>query len=260
MTDSHRIPTNLRTLLILEVFAKHDRALSSTDVHAEIDLPYQTVHRLLVSLEHEGFLGREPNEKRFRPTRRLRQMGAGLLHVSQFYITRHQILKNISIQTGETVNFVVPQDTGMHYLDRVETDWAFRVQLPRGSNVPFHCTASGKTFMASLGKTARKKFVDGLVLEQATVNTHISKTDLLAELATIAKNGYAIDNEEFMEGMVAVAVPVLDDKKRFVAALATQGPISRMSHDQLLKFQAFLKVGAQNISKAMFYTRTPEFT
>jgi DNA-binding IclR family transcriptional regulator len=252
MAENGRIPTNLRTLLILEVFAKHDRAMSSTDVHAQIDLPYQTVHRLLVSLEQEGFLAREANEKRFRPTRRLRQMGAGLLHLSQYHITRHQILKNVSAQTGETVNFVIPQELGMHYLDRVETDWAFRVQLPRGSNVPFHCTASGKTFMASLGKTARSKFIDGLQLEPQTENTLSSKSDLMDELALSAKRGYAIDNEEFMQGMVAIAVPIVDDQNRFVAALATHGPSSRMPIDALLKYLPILKEGSAKISSAMF--------
>ena len=54
MTKIERIPTNLRTLLILELFAKNNRAMSATDVHGEIDLPPQTVHRLLVSLEKEG--------------------------------------------------------------------------------------------------------------------------------------------------------------------------------------------------------------
>jgi DNA-binding IclR family transcriptional regulator len=226
--------------------------MSSRDVFQEIDLPYQTVHRLLVSLENEGFLAREANDKRFRPTRRLRQMGAGLLHVSQFYITRHQILSDVAAKTGETVNFVVPQENGMHYLDRVETDWAFRVQLPRGSNVPFHCTASGKTFMASLSKSPRSKFVSGLELDAQTKNTVTDKSELMTELATTAKRGYAFDNEEFMEGMVAIAVPIVDDKGRFVAALATHGPISRMPVEQLIAYQPILAAGATAISRAMF--------
>lgn len=252
MASEIRIPTNLRTLLILEVFANSDRAMSAQDVHAKINLPYQTVHRLLASLETEGFLAREANDKRFRPTRRLRQIGSGLLHVSEFYVTRHQILTDVSRQTGETVNFVVPQENGMHYLDRVETDWAFRVQLPRGSNVPFHCTASGKTFMASLSKTPRSKFVSGLKLDPRTENSVTDEDALLEELAATKKRGYAIDNEEFMEGMVAIAVPIVDDKGRFVGALATHGPTSRLPIEKLVQFRSILAEGATTISKAMF--------
>ncbi|MDG1737224.1 MAG: IclR family transcriptional regulator [Paracoccaceae bacterium] len=252
MTSDSRIPTNLRILLILEVFANSDRAMSAQDVHSKISLPYQTVHRLLASLETEGFLAREANDKRFRPTRRLRQIGSGLLHVSEFYVTRHQILTEVARQTAETVNFVVPQENGMHYLDRVETDWAFRVQLPRGSNVPFHCTASGKAFMASLGKTPRAKFVGGLKLEPRTANTLTNEDELLTELAATKKRGYSIDNEEFMEGMVAIAVPIVDDKGRFVGSLATHGPTSRLPIEKLLQFRPILVEGAATISKAMF--------
>jgi len=85
------------------------------------------------------------------------------------------------------VNFVIPQETGMHYLDRVETDWPFRIQMPRGFNVPFHCTASGKTFMASLSKSAREKFIAGLSLKEHTQNTHTTADSLLKNL----KHGYA---------------------------------------------------------------------
>ena len=71
-----RIPSNLRTLLILEVIGRSDRAMTATEINDEIGLPKQTVHRLVSTLEKEGFLNREPGGKRYRPSRRLRLMGA----------------------------------------------------------------------------------------------------------------------------------------------------------------------------------------
>tara|TARA_B100001057_G_scaffold197169_1_gene197876 strand:+ start:170 stop:928 length:759 start_codon:yes stop_codon:yes gene_type:complete len=252
MSNDSRIATNLRTLLILEIFASAGKALSAKEVHAEIDLPYQTVHRLLVALESEGFLIRGANEKKFRATRRLRLMASGLLNMSHIHMLRHQILKDVAAKTRETVNYVVPQDSGMHYLDRVETDWAFRVQLPRGSNVPFHCTASGKIFMSSLKKAIRIGFVDRLRLKGETANTLTEKGRLLEELALTKKRGFALDNEEFMDGMVAIAVPVLDSQKRFMGALATHGPKSRMPYERLLEYRKILAEGAAQISRSMF--------
>lgn len=252
MTAEERVPTNLRTLMILEVIGRHDRALTATEINAEIGLPKQTVHRLMTTLEREGFVIRDTPGNAYRPGRRLRLMGAGLLHSSRFHIARHQILKSVSEQLRETVNFVVPQETGMHYLDRVETDWAFRVQLPRGSNVPFHCTASGKTFMASLGKAARVKFVAGLSLTANTQNTLTDPKMLLAELALTAKRGFALDQEEFIEEMVAIAVPVKDQLGRFVAALATHGPKQRMHLDETEPYETCLKRAAGQLTEALF--------
>ena len=53
-----RIPSNLRTLLILEVIGRSDRAMTATEINDEIGLPKQTVHRLVSTLEKEGFLNR----------------------------------------------------------------------------------------------------------------------------------------------------------------------------------------------------------
>ena len=86
-------------------------------------------------------------------------MATGLMSASEIHVARRQILEELAARVGETVNFVVPAESGMSYLYRVETDWALRVQLPIGTHVPFHCTASGKTFMASLPEARRMKFL-----------------------------------------------------------------------------------------------------
>ena len=98
-----------------------------------MQLPKQTVHRLSMKIT------RVTNKTL--SARRLRDLGMGLLYNSRDHIARRQI--NIANKVKETVNFVVPEASGMNYIDRVETDWAFRIQLPIGTNVPFHCTASG---------------------------------------------------------------------------------------------------------------------
>lgn len=249
--NESRIPTNLRTLLILEVIGRSDDAMTATEINDEIGLPKQSVHRLVATLEKEGFLNREPGGKRYRPSRRLRLMGAGLLHASRFHITRHQVLQTVASKVQEAVNYVVPEETGMNYLDRIETNWPFRVQLPVGTNVPFHCTASGKCFMASLSKAARYRFVLGLNLERWTDKTFINSEELLIELEKIAKQGYAIDDEEFMDGMRAISVPVTDNTGRFVAALAFHGPSQRLSVSVMKDWSEVLFDGAMTLKQGL---------
>lgn len=249
---SVRIPTNLRTLLILEVIGRSDRALTATQINAEIGLPKQTVHRLVSTLEEQGFLIRDASGKHYRPSRRLRLLGSGLLHASRFHITRHQIMKSVANDIGEAVNYAVPEETGMHYLDRIETNWPFRIQLPIGTDVPFHCTASGKCFMSTLSKKARENFVSGLDLAQLTPSTHTTKDALLADIKACAKRGYALDNEEFMKDMLAIAVPVLDDKNRFVASLAVHGPKQRLQIDTIEQHQHVLVKAAKTLQSALF--------
>ena len=248
---SDHIPPNLRTLMILEVLGRAEEALTPTQINAEIGLPKQTIHRLCKTLLEAGYLTREEDGKRLRPSRRSRLFGAGLLHASRSHILRRQVLMDIANKVGETVNYVVAEENGMRYLDRVETDWPFRIQLDIGSNVPFHATASGKTFLAALKPAARKRFVRGLPLKRLTENTITDPDVLLEELATVAKAGHCLDREEFFEGMVALAVPVKDPLGRFVAAIAFHGPTQRLSVDEMLGKKELLVEGAQKLQEGL---------
>lgn len=226
--------------------------MTPTEINETLNLPKQTVHRLCTTLESEGFLTRSLDGKRLKPARRLLDLGAGLMQSGRNHFLRHQILINIAAQVEEAVNYVVPNETGMHYLDRVDTNWAFRIQLPVGSDVPFHCTASGKTYMASLPLSARRAFVRGLNLSEETTKTYTDPEKLLNELAVTRKRGYAIDDEEFMDGMIAIAVPILDPQGRYIASLATHGPAQRITLEKAVANKDVMQAGAKLLQDVLF--------
>ena len=252
MASESRIPTNLRTLLILEIIGRSDRAMTATEINHQLGLPKQTVHRLCSTLEKEGFLVREPNGKRLKPSQRTKSLASGILYASRGDFAGRQVLLDVAGKTGETVNLVIPEPDGMMYLDRVETDWPFRIQLPVGSHVPFHCTASGKAFLASLSPSRRRSMVRNIKLTPKTGNTHSDPEQFLAELAKVARQGFAIDNEEFMDGMVAIAVPVSDREGRYCASLAFHGPTQRLSVDTAMQHKETLQKGAEKLSEVFF--------
>lgn len=136
--------------LILEVLGKCDRAMSATEINSHLCLPKQSIHRLWSSLEAEGFLTQLGGSRKYAPSRLLLELGTGHLFNTRTHIARRHILLNVAREVRAAVNFVFPEADGMSHVDRVETDWALQFQLPIGSHVPFHCTASGKCFLASL--------------------------------------------------------------------------------------------------------------
>lgn len=243
-----RIPTNLRALMILEVMGKQTEPMTAAEIGRKVGLPKQTIHRLCNTLVLEGFLVRDTNG--LRPGRRARDMATGMLHASTSHIARHQILQKLAADTGETVNFAVPEEDGMSYRDRVETDWPFRVQLPVGSHVPFHCTASGKTFLATLPKRERDRII-GVGLEGRTANTITDPNELSKELRTIAKRGFAIDNEEFIDGMTAIAVPIWDSEGRYMASIGVHGPILRYSIERAEQSAPLLDRAARDLAEVL---------
>lgn len=252
MNDKNRIPTNLRTLLILEVLGQQSEPMSPAEVGRAIGLPKQTVHRLCNTLLEEGFLVRDERRRGLRPGRRARMLSSGIMHSSASHMVRNRILQNLSDATGETVNYVVPEDRGMAYLDRVETDWPIRIQLPVGSTVPFNCTASGKMYLACLPKNRRKQLVRVMHLEKLTETTITDPEALLEELALTAKRGYSLDNSEFVDMMNAIAAPVLDKSGRYCASLAIHAPTQRMSIDQALGYREELFAACTRLTEVLF--------
>lgn len=248
-TDGARIPTNLRMLLILETIGERSVPMTAAEIGREMGLPKQTIHRLCNTMVSEGFLAQDGSG--LRPGRRARRLGSGLLHASTSHIARHRILRQLAEETGETVNFVVPEEQGMSYKDRVETDWAFRVQLPVGSHVPFHCTASGKTFLASLKTRDRVRIVGRSCLNAMTPNTVTDPDVLLKELKVIRRQGFALDNEEFIEGMTAIAVPVRDGNGRYMASIGVHGPILRYSVERAASLAPLLEAAARDLAEVL---------
>jgi len=252
MTKDSRIPTNLRNLLLIETVAKVDRAMLPIEISRAVGLSRPTVHRLCRNLINEGFLVRTADGKRLGPGRRLRRIATGILHESWTSFVRRQVLVEVARRVGETVNFVVPGKTGMRYVDRVETDWPVRVQLPVGTEVPFHCTASGKVYLASLTPARRQIIIDILNLKEFTPNTLVDHGSLFEDTVAVGEHGYALDKEEFIVGMNAIAVPVKDDRHRYVASLAIHGPKQRLTIESAISQVKSLLWGADALRTALF--------
>ncbi|HAR53278.1 IclR family transcriptional regulator [Roseovarius nubinhibens] len=244
-----QIPTNLRLLLILEEVAARGVAVKPSELTEAMGLPKPTVHRLLQTAEAEGFLQRDIDGRAYGPGPRLRALSMNTMSSERLRTARLAILKSVSDEIGETCNLTTPDREGMTYLDRVETSWPLRIQLPIGTQVPFHATSSGKLYLSTLRSRALQGYLAGAKLTPHTPNTITDPEALARELGLIRKQGYATDHQEFLPQMVAVAVPVLDAQDRLLATLAVHAPLQRRSVDDLLGFLDVLRDGARRLSQ-----------
>ena len=245
---SDTIPTNLRLLLILEEVARAGVPVMPTDLNAQIGLPKPTIHRLFATLEAEGYLQRDIDGRSYTAGRRLRTMATNILSSLRVRSARLSVLNALAERIGETCNITIPDRDAMIYLDRVETKWPLRIQLPIGTQVPFHCTASGKLYLSSLPRAARNALLGNLPLEPRTPNTITDVQRLGAALDTIRADQVGTDNEEFLDGMVAVAVPVTDTQGRLFATLAVHAPSMRMNLDKARSHVPELREAARQLA------------
>lgn len=227
MREKGQIPTNLRLLIILEEVARVGKPMSAAALSDALELPRPTMHRLLATAEEQGFLQRDVDGRSYGPGRRMRKLAASTLSSQRIRTERLMIMKRLAEAVGETCNLAAPGRHGMIYLDRVETHWPLRIQLPVGTQVPFHCTASGKMYLASLRADKLNRVLQWLELEALTKASFQTAEALLRDLEQTSARGYATDREEFMDGMVAIAVPIQDGAGRLLTTLSIHAPTQR---------------------------------
>jgi len=254
MPDDHRptkatqIPTNMRLLMVMEEVTKRGVAVKPVDLIDALGLPKPTVHRLLQTAEAQGFLQRDLDGRSYGPGPRLRALAVRTMSSEHLRTARLTILRGVAEQIGETCNLATPDREGMTYLDRVETEWPLRIQLPIGTQVPFHCTASGKMYLSTLRPHVLRSILSARPLERRTSGTLTDIDKIWAELELTRQRGYSTDNEEFMDGMTAVAVPVLDGQGKLLATLSAHAPMQRRSMVELKVFLPALRQGASDLT------------
>jgi IclR family acetate operon transcriptional repressor len=205
------------------------------------------MHRLLVTAEEEGFLQRDVDGRSYGPGRRLRRLAGNTLSSQHVRTERLIIMKALADEVGETCNLAAPGRFGMVYLDRVETHWPLRIQLPVGTQVPFNCTASGKMYLSSLRADKLDRVMNWLELEPRTARSITDKDRLREELALTRSRGYSTDDEEFMDGMAAIAAPIKDSEGRLLTTLSIHAPVQRYDLGSLIKMLPQLQKAAARI-------------
>lgn len=248
---SETIPTNLRLLLVIEEIARAGVPVTPTQVNETLGLPKPTIHRLFSTLEEEGFLQRDVDGRSYSPGPRLRTMAGGVLSSLRIRTARQAILKKLSGQIGETCNVALPDRDAMIYIERVETEWPLRIQLPIGTRVPFYCTASGKMYLSTLAANHLRSYLNSIELEPRTPHTIADRDALVCELRDIRTKGYSMDREEFMENMVALAVPITDKHGRLTATLSFHAPTQRFPVERLLDYLGSLREASRQMSALM---------
>jgi len=237
-----------RSLRLLSLLANEGRALPLADLAARLGLPKGTAHRICMQLSNAGFLARDVDERAFIVGPALRRLAFDTLNHGVVRGLRHEVLAALVAQVGETCNFTTLDGTQVLYLDRVEAQWPLRLTLDVGSHVPLHCTASGKLFLAQMPLAARDALIAQLPLPKMTRNTIASAKSLRVECDRIAEQGYSSDREEFIAGLIAVAVPVRGADAASRAAIAVHAPVARLTLADAVARLPALQAAAQAMS------------
>jgi IclR family transcriptional regulator, acetate operon repressor len=226
----HRLGVTARSFAVLEHVAGSRAPVDVLDIIASLKLPKATAYRLVDWFVTQGYLSREPARRRLIIGPKFTNLAFGALSSSMRHDTPHVVLQRLVHTLNETCNIGTLLNGEVVYLDRVEAEhWPLRLHYTVGSRVPLHCSAIGKLFLALAAAPRRLRLLQSLELRRFTDSTITDSARLETELRQIRKEQVSFDREEYLVGVVCMAVPVIGKNGEMLAALAIQAPQARMN-------------------------------
>lgn len=238
-----------KAMAILDVVARETHSIGIPDIAARLDLPRQTVHRVVRQMLEMGLLHVDPSRERYGIGPVMEALAIDVMYSSYRRGPVHAILEQLVAATGETCSIGVLDGHEVISLDRIETSDPFRVQMREGSRLPAHATAIGKVLIANLPANGRRRFVAAAPLHRFTAQTITEAGDLENEIGRIRQCGYALSESEYMQGLVGAAVPLIVDEGKVIAAIGTNAPSARKSLDTLVEEIPLLLKAAQKVQE-----------
>ncbi|MDA8227433.1 MAG: IclR family transcriptional regulator [Desulfitobacterium hafniense] len=241
-----------RAISIINCFSKDRPQLRLRDIADELQLNKSTVHGILNTLKHYGYLDQDEETQKYRLGLKLVEIGNQVLNSLELRSVATPIIKGVSGKTGETVHMVILDGWDVVYIDKAESSQSMRITTDIGSRYSAHCTGVGKALLAYKSREELMKILPDK-LERLTEQTITDKEELIAHLQEVYQRGYAIDDEENAEGLRCVAAPIFDHRGKAVAAISVAGPSVRITKERIGGFVAIIREAAVQISVRLGY-------
>jgi IclR family KDG regulon transcriptional repressor len=228
------IKTVDKALDLLEQFNGDRDELGVTELSQRLNLHKNKVFRLLATLATKGYIEQNNARENYRLGVKSLELGQAFIKQLGFVSSAKPFLKEIVEKCNETAYLGILRQNSSMYVDMEEANQIVKVVNRVGCRLPIHCTAIGKAQVAYASEEELEKL--GILdnMERFTPNTIVDKATFMKHLKEVAKQGYALDNEEYDLGVRCIGVPLRDYTGRVVGGISVSSPSFRMT-DELLK-------------------------
>ncbi|MBI4366415.1 MAG: IclR family transcriptional regulator [Deltaproteobacteria bacterium] len=245
--DRHRIQSVDRALLLLETIAEAGGEATLTDLANRTGLNISTCHHLLATLIQRGFAAKVPGRRLYALGARILFLGHACLQVD-LPRRAQPYLENINRATGETVHLAGLQGDSVVVLAVREARHAVRVDTGKiGELEAPHATAAGKAILAWLPEDEMRRILSH-GMKRFTDNTITEFTDFVEALRIVRRNGYAIDREELLPGVICVGAAVRDQAGTVIGAISASTLSMRASEEHIALMRVEITAAARALS------------
>lgn len=250
---TYTAPAVDRALDILEYMADHPRPFGTTELSRILDIPLNSVFRILKRLTERDYTVQEPISGGYQLSTRVFSLGMSLYTRFELRQRARLHLEWLCRETEETVQLQIPHGAKVLVLDTVSPEVSFYLRVVPGSHVFYHPNAFGKAMLAFMTEEEVKAILPSK-LPALTPHTITLLRELLQQLEEIRRTGLAYDNEEYTSGIVCIGSPVFDVQGEVVAGLGITAIASLLKPRQRAAFQQLVLECALRVSKSIGYS------
>ncbi len=253
-TQSGTVQSVRHCLQLIDALSGHERGRGVTELSGALHLAKSTTHRLLQTLVGHGYAVQDPSSGRYQLGLKFLELGALVSDRLSIQKLARPCLQQLMEATNETVQLGVLEGHEVVYADKIECSQTIRMYSRVGRRSPLHCTALGKVLLAAQPEaTLRDVLRAGL--PSHTARTLTTARALRAELRQVQAQGYAVDNEEFEDGLRCLAAPVWDHTGTVGASMGIAGPAARLHPGRMPELIKLVQEAAAAVSTALGYGR-----
>jgi IclR family acetate operon transcriptional repressor len=260
MTQSVRLDGDEATLRTVEKALTMLEELASAawpgigvgDLGRRLGLHRTTQSRFLATLARRGYVEPIQGTDRYRVGLKALELASAPLRGLPLREIGAPILEQLNRSTRETVHIVVLDGGEVVTIDRLEAERPITLRSDIGSRRPAYCSAAGKAMLAHRPETE----VDELLargMPARTATTITTPLRLKAQLQEIRMRGYALDDEENVEGVRCAAAPVFELTGRLAGAVSLAAPTYRVDVPRLLELAVPVIEAAHSLSRQLGY-------
>jgi DNA-binding IclR family transcriptional regulator len=247
---TYRVQALDRAFAVLDLLGESETPLGLAQVASSLQLHKSTAHRFLMVLERHHMVERTTSGK-FRLGLRLFDFGNRAIEQYDLRERAQPHLRRLVAETEETAHLCVLEQARVIYIDKIEPARSVRMITRIGSSNPVHCTSVGKAILAFLPEERINDILRRTKFERFTARTIATAEALRTEIEKTRRRGYAVDDEEYEEGLRCIAVPLLDSQRFPVGAVSVSGPSFRVTAQKLPSIANHLVQCVRGISADM---------